>query len=319
MTTSQIEAFLAICQTRSITKAASMLYISQPTLSTRLRALETELGCILFSRQKGLRSLALTAEGRQFYDLALQYLEIVNRMRTLSTVRERGVLRVSSINSIGSCLLPPVCQRFLQGASQVRLELQDMNTEAAYQKLEAGETDLAFVTETRDIPGISGRPFFVEPMAFLCSVSAPYPDIVTRDALPAKQELFVPWCVQYIQWHAQEFGVDDPPLQLEIMPQLLAFLLAKPGWAIVPVTVARDFIRQSAGIRQCRLDFEVPPRTVYCLCRAAAKKQASFSSFLEQVCAELRKCAGDGVKILMPEPEPAPPVKAGQTAPPLVK
>lgn len=298
MTSLEIEAFLAICRTGSVTGAAAALYVSQSTLSTRLRLLENGLGCTLFLRQKGRRALELTEEGRRFYGLALQYQEIVDKMGRLSAPRTDGALRVSSINSIGSCLLPPVCQRFLREEPQVRLEVQGMDAEAACRKLEAGETDLALATEPREVPGVSSRPLFREPMAFLCPADAPYSGAVEREALPAGEEIYVPWCGEYIRWHHREFGADSPLIQLEIMTQLQAFLLTRPGWAIVPVTVARDFSRRLEGVRRCRLAFPVPPRTVYCLHRTAVGNRAAFQRFLEDVRGELRGYQDDGVELL---------------------
>lgn len=40
MTTEEIEAFVAICEAKSISKAAEQLFISQPSLSTKLKTLE---------------------------------------------------------------------------------------------------------------------------------------------------------------------------------------------------------------------------------------------------------------------------------------
>ena len=42
MTTEEIEAFVAICEAKSISKAAEQLFISQPSLSTKLKTLEQE-------------------------------------------------------------------------------------------------------------------------------------------------------------------------------------------------------------------------------------------------------------------------------------
>ncbi len=48
-----IETFLGIVRTRSITKTAEIMFLSQSTISNRLRHLEDELGCCLIQRAKG--------------------------------------------------------------------------------------------------------------------------------------------------------------------------------------------------------------------------------------------------------------------------
>lgn len=57
MTEREIEAFLTIVRTGSISAAAEVLYVTQPALSRRIRALEQELGYQLFIRKKGLRNV----------------------------------------------------------------------------------------------------------------------------------------------------------------------------------------------------------------------------------------------------------------------
>ena len=71
MTEREIEAFLTIVRTGSISAAAEVLYVTQPALSRRIRALEQELGYQLFIRKKGLRNVGLTAEGKAFLSLAV--------------------------------------------------------------------------------------------------------------------------------------------------------------------------------------------------------------------------------------------------------
>ena len=54
MTFLEIEAFLSIVQHGSFSAAAEKLYITQPALGRRIRALEEELGYALFIRNKGV-------------------------------------------------------------------------------------------------------------------------------------------------------------------------------------------------------------------------------------------------------------------------
>ena len=53
MNLAEIETFLTIVNTKSITRTADLLFLSQPTVSHRLTSLENELGFPLVIRQKG--------------------------------------------------------------------------------------------------------------------------------------------------------------------------------------------------------------------------------------------------------------------------
>ena len=84
ITHSGIEAFLSICRSKSITRAAEDLFICQSSLSVRLKTLETELGTTLFSRKKGQREIVLTKSGKEFYEIALEYEKVLNKIEDIA-------------------------------------------------------------------------------------------------------------------------------------------------------------------------------------------------------------------------------------------
>ena len=58
MDLANIEVFLAIARTRSISKAAKTLFVSQSTVSYRLKLLEEELDCKLIERGRGQNQIS---------------------------------------------------------------------------------------------------------------------------------------------------------------------------------------------------------------------------------------------------------------------
>lgn len=75
-----LEYFLAVAREQSITAAAESLHISQPALSTQLKAMETELGKQLLIRGvKGSRKVLLTEEGMILRKRAEEILSLVRR------------------------------------------------------------------------------------------------------------------------------------------------------------------------------------------------------------------------------------------------
>ena len=80
MNSDQLEQFTTIAECESITKAAEVLYLSQPALSKTLKNLETELGCRLFYRSH--HKLKITKEGKRL----LEYARVVNT--TLDTAKQ---------------------------------------------------------------------------------------------------------------------------------------------------------------------------------------------------------------------------------------
>ena len=73
-----LQYFLAVAREQSISSAAKSLHLSQPTLSTQLKALEAELGKQLLIRgTKGSRKVLLTDEGMILQKRAEEILELV--------------------------------------------------------------------------------------------------------------------------------------------------------------------------------------------------------------------------------------------------
>ena len=115
VTPSEIEAFLAICRWRSISRAAESLFICQSSLSARLKKLETELGTSLFIRKKGQREIFLTKSGKDFYEIALSFEKV---MRSIEKMQEQHKkLRISSVNSLGAYIMPECYGLFLEKIS----------------------------------------------------------------------------------------------------------------------------------------------------------------------------------------------------------
>ena len=75
-----LQYFLAVAREQSISAAAASLHLSQPTLSTQLKAMETELGKQLLIRgTKGSRKVLLTEEGMILRKRAEEILSLVRR------------------------------------------------------------------------------------------------------------------------------------------------------------------------------------------------------------------------------------------------
>ncbi len=84
--------FLAVAREQSISAAAKSLHLSQPTLSTQLRALEQELGKPLLVRgSKGSRKVTLTEEGMLLRKRAEEILELVRKTENEITLSDDAI------------------------------------------------------------------------------------------------------------------------------------------------------------------------------------------------------------------------------------
>ncbi|MBR2309235.1 MAG: LysR family transcriptional regulator [Oscillospiraceae bacterium] len=278
MTYSEIECFLAICHYKTGSRAAEALYITQPSLSTRLKTLEKELGGQLFYRKKGSREMLLTDAGKEFYRLAVQYEALVHQMQQVCR-KGPNKLRVSSLDSLDNFLLPQVYERFLQNFPQISLEIQDMDLEPASQSIHAGATDIAFTTGTNTDRALRQTRLFWEPMVIVCSNDLPLTEPVGPEQLAPENEIFVEWSSEFTRWHQQTLGI-QPKLSISIMNHLQQFIDKGNCWSIVPISVALG-LEQRCEIHRVISAFPLPRREVSIVTALHNQKNTAIEAFCQ--------------------------------------
>lgn len=120
----QLEAFRRVIETGSVSRAAAMMHLSQPTVSKLVAALEQRLGFVLFRRDR-LR-LVPTAEALLFNQESLHLLGQLRRLERLADELRhaaRGYLVVASAPVTGMALLPAILHAFQVARPQVSASL----------------------------------------------------------------------------------------------------------------------------------------------------------------------------------------------------
>lgn len=260
MTRTGIECFLAICRYKTISRAAEKLFITQSSLSMRLKTLETELGGKLFYRKKGTREMGLTAAGTEFHKLALQYETLEEEMRNVFK-KQSKVLRISSFNSLGTCLLPEVFELFLKRYPNIHLDLQDMDIDVACQHIRNGLTDIAFTASLSTGEKFRRIPLFREPMVLISGKKLALPTTVSPRDLPTECEICVEWSSLFSHWHEERFPDSTPQITISIMSHLHHFLENGNAWAIVPESVAETLLGE-CNIERYNTSFALPEREI---------------------------------------------------------
>ena len=125
----QLKYFAALAKYQNFTKAAQELYISQPTLSQQISALETSLGCSLFYRSK--RMVALTAAGEALLPKAEQLIEYYNQcLDELDIYRtaSKGSVNLSTLNHAETTFLFEFLHLFHLKYPNIKINIQSANS-----------------------------------------------------------------------------------------------------------------------------------------------------------------------------------------------
>lgn len=147
MDIASLQTFLAIADTGSFSAAADRVFLTQPAISKRIAALETELGTPLFDRIG--RRVQLTEAGRALQERAHAILaEIEDARRAISRLSGavRGTLHMAASHHIGLHRLPPALKQFHDSYPDARLDIRFLDSESGCQAVEQGDLELAVVT-----------------------------------------------------------------------------------------------------------------------------------------------------------------------------
>lgn len=145
-TLQQLRILKAVATEKNFTKAAELLYLSQPSLSKQIKKLEKNLDTILLNRENN--KLSLTESGKMFLQYSERILSLCEEScRALIDLKngERGQLRVGASQTIGTYLMPQVLALFAQNYPQINLRVQVNATRFVAKNILNREIDIAVV------------------------------------------------------------------------------------------------------------------------------------------------------------------------------
>ena len=144
MNLKQLEAFARVAETKSFSEAAKRLYLTQPTVSAHVSALEKELRVCLLLRTT--KEVSLTEEGKALYGYAVQMLDLEQEIREHFGRRKSGksVLRIAASTIPSQYLLPEIMVRFRERYPGVRLSVAETDSAGVVGQIVSGEADIGF-------------------------------------------------------------------------------------------------------------------------------------------------------------------------------
>lgn len=145
-TLQQLRILKAIASEKSFTRAAGVLFVSQPSLSKQIKTLESRLNILLLNRENNI--VSLTEAGKLFLQYSERILALCEEScRVLNDLKsgDRGNLTVGASQTIGTYLMPRVLALFAQNYPQINIEVRVDSTRKISKKVLKGDIDIALV------------------------------------------------------------------------------------------------------------------------------------------------------------------------------
>ncbi|RUV97488.1 LysR family transcriptional regulator [Mesorhizobium sp. M5C.F.Ca.IN.020.14.1.1] len=149
----QIEAFKAVIENGTISRAAEILHVSQPNMSKLIAHLEADTGLQLFERQKG--RLSPTDHAMRLYDEVGRIFAGVRQVENaVEAIRreDQGTLAVGVMVTLASTFAQLVTSRFLAGRSSLFCSIHTLSSSWIVDGLIARKLDVGLVGPSADSP-----------------------------------------------------------------------------------------------------------------------------------------------------------------------
>ncbi|QKV52692.1 LysR family transcriptional regulator [Comamonas antarctica] len=271
LTTRQLQAFEALHQHLSFTRAAQQCCLSQPAFSALIQGLEQGLGAQLFERST--RHVVLTRAGQDFLPHAQRLLAGIDQ--ALQSLQGAAQLRASRVTvallpSLAAHWLPAVLAEFAQTHPRIQVQVRDALNTPCLESVQQGLADWALCTALARHPDLHAQAVAEESYYLVCArdhalaqmqapiaagtlLGLPFVQLAAHTSVRASVD----------QWQAQVYG--KPALQtcmeVEQLATVMGMVRAGLGVSLVPALSLAYF--QDPGIAIRRLEGLAPQRTIY--------------------------------------------------------
>ncbi|MEK5269797.1 LysR family transcriptional regulator [Aeribacillus sp. FSL K6-8394] len=141
-----LKMFCLVVEEGSISRAAKLVYVSQPAVTRKIHQLEDYYGTPLFDRSNG--KMTLTKAGKMLYPIAKNIVEEIQQSKEAVkeiTGHKDFTLSVGATLTIGEYLLPSLLGKFKKEVPDVKLSLAISNTPGIIDRLVDRKIDIGFV------------------------------------------------------------------------------------------------------------------------------------------------------------------------------
>lgn len=174
MDSNQLNIFCMVTRQQSFSKAAKLLHMSQPAVSTHIKNLEEYFrGQLLERTQQGV---TLTKAGEVLYDYAQRILELETAMEEqIETIfkHENNKIRIGASTTIGNVSLPCSIYLFKEQYPEVELNLNIANADEVLRMVKSEEVEIGVVEGTVDSSTFAEFPVTSDELVFIAPPQYP--------------------------------------------------------------------------------------------------------------------------------------------------
>lgn len=277
MDTEQLKTFLEVSKTRHFGRAALNLFLSQSAVSSRIKALEDQLGTPLFVRNRN--DIQLTPAGNRLLSHAEDILAAWGRAKHDVAIEEEmnTSLAIAATPSLWDIALQEWLHALHQSQPDIAVHGEVLDTEVIMRHLMEGTLDLGFTFEPPQLPQIEVIQIATIPLVMVSSEA----NLNSRKAV-AQNYVLVDWGLAFAIAHARHFpDLHSPAIRLPLGRIAQDYLLNCGGSAYLAESTAESAIAEGKLFRVKEAPvIERPAFALYSVGRAPSESvQTALSLF----------------------------------------
>lgn len=194
----QLETFCAVAKVNSFSKAAKLLHLSQPTISSHIQSLENHYSILLFNRSN--QGVTLTEAGKIVYEYAQKILQIQDDMErhlAIMTEIDNHMLTVGASSAVGNYLMPCSIWKFNETFPNSKVRLIVANSQEILQHVYDNNIELGLIDgPIRDSPtDIFVKDIIEDKMVIIAPVKEPWIDM---DSISINELIKLPFILREV-------------------------------------------------------------------------------------------------------------------------
>ncbi len=192
MTIQQLEYIVAVNKHRHFVTASEQCGVTQPTLSTMIQRLESELEVDIFDRTKHpIQPTALGVKIIEQAQKALREVHKINELIEFETQTLSGKLNIGVIPTLATYLVPQFIQNFRNCCSTIELTMTEMNTATLIEALKNETIDMFIAATPLEEPDFLEIPIFYEGFKAYFSEDNPMKEVALKASTMPQDNLWV--------------------------------------------------------------------------------------------------------------------------------
>lgn len=284
----QLQSFTTVVELGSFTKAAEKLQISQPTISTHIRALEEELNVRLILRTT--KSIDVTTKGRELFEYAGKILELRDRMVLSCSPDSKQIIHLGASTIPAAYILPEVLPKYARVAQDTYFIIHQDNSLGIINGLENNLFDIGLTTTVVENEDLTFIPFCQDRMIVITPVNERFLKLQQQDNVPISLLLEEPIILREkgsrkgVDRFLEKMGIHEDSLnisaRLNDQEAVKNMVAGGMGISLISETAARNFLKERRLLK-----FELPEyrnsRNLYLAFRKDHASMGRIKDFVE--------------------------------------